>query len=145
MQTFVVDASVGAKWYFEEESQDIALTLLARAKNKEIKLIVPGLFYLEVGNICWKRFRRRIIQFDDAVAVLDKISRLPMERHSDHELAAAALENAIRFDIPIYDGIYVALAEVYVAPLVTADEGILRATKGRFDFVLPLREFQNRA
>ncbi len=141
MKSFVVDASVGAKWYFREEFQETAFDLLDQAEKREIKLIVPELFYLEIGNLCWKLFRRRKIQFDHAASVLDKVSALPLERYSDQELTDIALENAVRFDISIYDGVYLALAEIYVAPLVTADEGILKATKGRFDFIFSLKEF----
>lgn len=143
MERLVVDASVGAKWYFREEFQEAAFDLLERAEKKEVKLVVPELFYLEIGNLCWKLFRRRTIQFEDAAAVLNKVSALPVERYSDQKLAGIALENAARFGISVYDGVYLALAEIYAAPLVTADEGILMATKNRFDFVLSLKEFKN--
>ncbi|MBI3999283.1 MAG: hypothetical protein HY351_01590, partial [Candidatus Omnitrophica bacterium] len=60
----------------------------------------------------------------------------------DKELADVAVENAIQYEVTVYDGLYVALAEIYVAPLVTADNGILKALKNRFDFILPLEEIK---
>lgn len=63
-----------------------------------------------------------------------------LQRYADFELADVALENALRFNISAYDGLYLALAEIYVAPLVTADETLLQACRGRFDFIESLKD-----
>ena len=43
MERRIVDASVAAKWFFEEELQGQALALYRRLKDKEIEVIVPTL------------------------------------------------------------------------------------------------------
>ena len=69
--------------------------------------------------------------------------KLSLERYSDRELSDVALENALQYGISVYDALYVSLAEIYVAPLVTADETLFKACKGRFDFILSLEEIRN--
>lgn len=141
MKQWVVDASVGAKWFFEEALQEKALHLIEGAKQNLITLIVPEFFYIELASVCRKRVRGKKISVGDALDALDRIVGLPLTKYSDAELSDVALENALRFGISVYDGLYLALAEIYVAPLVTADEILLKACKGRFDFIESLQDF----
>lgn len=131
----VIDSSVAAKWIFDEELKEKAVSLLERVRHKEIRAVVPEIFYIEMANICWKWVRRKAMRYETVVNALDSILELPLERYSDNELADVALENASRFNISAYDGAYLALAEIYAAPLITADEALLRACRGRFDFI----------
>lgn len=140
MKTWIVDASVGTKWFFEEAHQERAIRLLERFQRGEIRLIVPEIFYVEMASMCWNRVERRIIATDCALEVMDSVSSFPLERYSDHELADVAMTDALQFGITVYDGMYVALSEIYVAPLVTADEQLLKALSKRFDFICPLRD-----
>lgn len=143
MKTFIIDSSVAAKWFFPEEEQDASLIFYQKIKKKEIRAIVPDLFYLEMSSICWKRLRKQMINYDSASAVIEKIAEVSFECYSDKELADIAFENAARFGISVYDAVYVALAEVYAAPLVTADKKLAAALNNRFDFILPLQEFKS--
>lgn len=142
MDQFIVDASVAAKWYFDEEMKEQACQLIEKLKRKEIHILVPGVFYSEVANICWKRVKKRILQIEDAVDTLDDMLELPLESFADQELADIALGHAIHFDISVYDGLYLALAEVYLAPFVTADENLLRKCRNRFEFIESLRDLK---
>jgi len=51
---YVVDASVGIKWFVPEIHSDAARRLL----TEDSILLVPDLFFPEIGNILWKRVRR---------------------------------------------------------------------------------------
>ena len=57
MSGLVVDASVGLKWYADEVHAAVARLLL----NGKEELSVPHLFFTEIGNALWKRWRRREI------------------------------------------------------------------------------------
>ena len=141
MDSFILDASVGIKCLFTEELTEKAKSLLLKFKQNKIKIIVPELFYSEVANTCWLKSRKKLITPAEAIEGLDYLAGLPFKRYSDFELADVALENALRFNISAYDGLYLALAEVYVTPLVTADDALLKACRGRFDFIESLSEF----
>lgn len=140
MKSCVVDASVGAKWFFNEELNRQARSLISRLERKEINLIVPEIFYAELASVFKKRVRRKEITTTAAFEAFDLLSAFSLKRYSDYELSDIALENAIRLDISVYDAIYISLAEIYVAPLITADRELINACKGRFDFLFPLWE-----
>lgn len=131
----ILDASVALKWFFKEEMAEEAFLLMEGLHRKEIRMVVPEIFYSEFANACWKYAKKKIIPVSRALAATDSLNHVPLESYSDRELTDVALENALRFNIPIYDGIYLALAEVYVAPLVTADRTLFNTCKDRFDFI----------
>ena len=135
MKQWILDASVGAKWIFEEEMSDKAGWFLEQIHQKEIEGIVPEFFFSEISNVCWVKVRKNIASIDYAMDALDKIFSFPLLACSDKELSDVALENALRFKISAYDGLYLALAEVYVAPLVTADETLFNVCHKRFEFI----------
>lgn len=142
MNRFIIDASVGAKWVFEEELSDKAALLLKRIREKEIEIIVPGIFYAELASTCWLKVKRKLATVEESVQALDNLLGSKLYFYSDHELSDVALENALRFDISVYDGMYLALAEIYLAPLVTADQKLLQACQKRFEFIESLRDLK---
>ncbi len=142
METYVIDASVGLKWYFDEAGKEAADFLADQLREKKIQLVVPEFFYAECANVLRTKVRRGIIKSADAIKMLDELLQLPLKRYSDWELSDSALEDALQWGLTVYDAMYVALAEIYVAPFVTADEQILKALRNRFDFILPLNEIR---
>ncbi len=140
MNPIIVDASVGVKWLFQEPDSHQAISLLNRFQRREIKIIVPEIFYLEVANTCWTKAKNKLASVKQVIDSLDRINDLSFIKYSDRELADVALENALRFAISVYDGLYLALAEIYLAPLITADEALYHACRGRFDFIELLQD-----
>lgn len=144
MRRIIVDASVGVKWFFQEEGREAALKILDFIKGKKLWLTVPEIFYLEIANACWKRVCRRLIPSSEANAILEQLVKVPSDHFSDGRIVRAALENALTFEISIYDALYVTLAETYAAPLVTADENLLKACRKRhFEWGEHLKEFDS--
>ncbi len=142
METYVVDASVGAKWFFSETGEEAASYLLQCLQRRKMKLIVPDFFYIEIGNVCRNRVRKKEINSSAALAIMDHVAQFPIARYPDGDLWDVAFENAIQFDISVYDALYIALAEIYTVPLITADEVLVKICKNRFDFILSLSELK---
>ena len=140
METLVLDASVGIKWFFEEEESDKAALLMDAIEKKAIEVMVPEIFYPEFASTCWKKVKKKVATLAWAIEALDRVTALSLKKYSDFELADVALENTLRYKISIYDALYLALAEIYAVPLITADEFLLKACRGRFDFIEPLSE-----
>lgn len=132
---FVLDASVAVKWFFTEPASEKAIQFFDRLDRGEIRIVVPEMFFLEVANACWKSVRTRIVPVETAEAYLDRLLGLPLESYADKDLADVALENALRFDISVYDGLYLAVAEIYAAPFVTADRPLFEKCRKRYDFI----------
>ena len=123
--TWIVDASVAAKWLFEEEQTANARTLFESGQP----LVAPDLIFAEVGNVAWKRALRGEITAEHARAAVRALPQLlSMTTESGH-LLYAALELALKLEHPVYDCMYVALAERHDAGLVTADTRLLARLK----------------
>lgn len=122
--TLVVDASVVVKWVLQEDKSDAALALYL-----DDRLIAPSLLYAEIGNALWKAVTVRGVSLSDAQIALSAATAPLDDVISSDELSARALELAVALKHPIYDCFYLALSERENAPLVTADQRLLKAAK----------------
>ena len=123
----VVDASVAVKWLVNEPGRDAALALLAG----EAELVAPDELTSEVGNAIWAKARRKLLTPDEAREVLASfLTAMPVRLVDARVLLPAALDIAIRLEHPIYDCLYLALAQHERCPLVTADQRLQAVVKG---------------
>ena len=124
--TLVVDASVALKWFVDEDGSPRAVSLLSSGEP----MIAPDLVVAEVCNAGWKSLRKREIdaaQFDEIAA---DISRTFVRLVSLDQLIRRAAAIARELDHPIYGCLYLALAEVEEATMITADRRLLAAVHG---------------
>jgi len=127
--TVVVDASVAIKWFLPELHDDAALRLL----RAEHRLVAPDLLFPEVGNVLWKRVRRREATAREAGAVLDALVAVPLEVHASQPMIPVAFEIACATGRTVYDSLYLALAVLRECAMVTADRKLHQALEsGRF-------------
>lgn len=130
MNRFVIDASVAAKWFLPRTGEPFAgnaLELLAQYAIDEIQILVPDLFWAELGNLLWNAVRRRRCArafAEGAIATARgyKLPTVPTEGLVEQAFAIAAL-----FDQTVYDCLYAVLAVQTNARLITADERLARA------------------
>ena len=118
----VVDTSVAVKWYASEPDSEIAALMLGRP------LAAPDLIRAEVCNALWKKVRKGELTPTQARAALPQLARsvtlLPSEA-----LAESALDLALELGHPIYDCIFLALAQTLDFPLITADKRLWTQTR----------------
>ena len=125
MSAFVVDASVVAAAFFDEEHADAARALLAG----DHELLAPDLIYAEFANVAWKRFSRKEIDTEEATDLLRDLKHLPILIVSSAQIIESALEIALRTGRTAYDSLYVAAALASDAVLVTADRRLVNALR----------------
>jgi predicted nucleic acid-binding protein len=124
---WVVDASVAAKWFFEEDLTGAARTLLQSGDL----LLAPDLLLLEVGNVAWKRVQKKETSPEQARAIAATLPLVLSHMVPVTELFERAADLALRLGHPIYDCAYLALADARDLPFVTADRRLLdRAASG---------------
>ena len=115
----VIDASIGVKWVVPEADSAKAVNLLG-----ESNLVVPTLFHAEVGNALWKKARRNEIEIEPILPFFRALPDL-VQTLSEVPFAGRAVEMAVELGHPIYDCIYLAIAEAMDDELVTADQSFL--------------------
>jgi predicted nucleic acid-binding protein len=131
----VLDASVAAKWFLpsaEEPISEQALQLFDRFSRGEVQLLVPDLFWPEFGNILWKAARLGRISRASAAQAISGLTQHYLITEPSRSLISDALRIAVEFDRTLYDSVYVALATITNAPLITADERLFKALGTRF-------------
>ncbi|RMH32110.1 MAG: PIN domain-containing protein [Nitrospirae bacterium] len=121
----VVDASVAVKWFVEEPRSRHAERLLQQATT----LLAPDLLVAEVLNTAWKKYRSQDITADHAKTIVLALPAMIDLLIPSLELAESALKLALHHNHPVYDCLYVALAQRDDLPLVTDDAKLIALAK----------------
>jgi len=83
------------------------------------------LLSLECANALWKKARVGELTLHDARSALDRIVSGFIELRSSTALAPIALELGAELNHPVYDCVYMALAEAESAAFLTADRKLV--------------------
>jgi predicted nucleic acid-binding protein len=131
--TIVPDVSIAAKWVLPPEGEDLrdkAVDLLGRHKSGDVKFVVPDIFWAELGNVLWKAVRLKRLSREHAGTGIEKLlaQNLPTVSSANLLTSASAIANA--YGRTVYDSLYVALAVVEKAEMITADERLANAVAG---------------
>jgi predicted nucleic acid-binding protein len=124
--TLIVDASVAVRWFVDGPYRDQARSL----RKIEDSLLAPTLLLAEVGNAFWKLLRVGQVAQKDAIAALTLLSSgtpqlIPIEAFLSRAFALAA-----ELDHPVYDCLYLALAEQHDGRVITADRRFAERAAG---------------
>jgi predicted nucleic acid-binding protein len=138
VKRFVVDASVGAKWAaleLLEPLADRANEFLRQYVAGAVQILVPDLFWLEIGIVLWKSARRGTITPALAQHVIEAMIDRGFTTLPTITVLPDALRIATDFGRTVYDSSYVALAVATGSELLTADERLVNVLGSSF----PLR------
>ncbi len=124
MRTLVVDASVAIKWVVEETGTPDALAL------RHYRLIAPDLLIPECANILWKKVRRQEISQEEALLAARLLERAEVDLVPMRRLLEPATRLAIVLDHPVYECIYLSLAQSTGCSFVTADTRFCAKVQG---------------
>jgi predicted nucleic acid-binding protein len=121
----VLDASVAAKFFFNEDGSDRAEALLTSG----VVVAAPDLLFLEMASIAATQVRRGLapepIARDAVNAVVDLIDEVAPAA----DLRVRAYIFARDDGFSAYDGSYLALAERLGVPVVTADDRLVERAR----------------
>jgi predicted nucleic acid-binding protein len=123
---YVVDASVAIKWFIPEIHSEAAL----QARHSGVRLHVPALITLELGNVLVKKIRRGELTRAEGDVILKELKHLPLQRHADEQLFPAAYQLALVTQRSLYDCLYLALAEAVDGAMITADHKFYSSLRG---------------
>ena len=128
--SYVLDASVAAKWFtrHHEADRERAVALRVWHQTGVCRLAFPDFGFLEVLNAL--RFSGKATE-QDAQNALESLRRLRLDVvTADWALFRQATSLSWSFRIALYDAAYVALADRLGTQLVTADEALVKRLPG---------------
>ncbi|WP_448190382.1 type II toxin-antitoxin system VapC family toxin [Azospirillum sp. sgz301742] len=125
----VVDASVAVLWFLGEPLSDRAAEL-----PKHHDLSAPDFMAVELANVLWKRLQRDPNARPGDTGVFAAIRQVPVRWSATMPLIATAGHIAAELRHPVYDCLYLAVAEAQDATVVTLDQRFLKTATGtRFE------------
>ncbi len=122
MNSYVIDASVAAKWLFLEQGTDEAIQLLEQLDY----FYAPSLFQIELDAIITKKVRKKELKFEEASSKKVQASMLPSRLIKYHQISDIAFDISITFPVTLYEATYIATAILTNSIFYTADERLAR-------------------
>jgi len=125
--SWVIDASIAVKWVIPEVLSEQA----DRVRDGQDDVLAPDLLLVEVANALWRKSTAREISAREADAAFDLVRRSGIDLRPTAPLLPRAMDVARRLGHPVYDCVYLALAQREHASFVTADHRLLRRLSTR--------------
>lgn len=122
---YVVDASVGIGWLFDEQADaysETALEALAAAFA-----VAPRWWDIEILNVLLALERRRRLATGKAVEALRLLQRLPIRRHETRTSLFELHALAVRHRLTSYGALYLDAALATGLPLAARDKALQQA------------------
>jgi predicted nucleic acid-binding protein len=137
----IVDASVLLHAFLPDEVQPNAMAVVRHHVSGRLHLKAPALLPYELSNAVWQAERRGRISRDQADRIIESFANLDIEiiPQSWGEM----LPLARRFGRSAYDAAYLTLAERLGEQLITGDERLYNAVKGKLDWVLWIGDYHD--
>lgn len=127
---YVLDSSVGFKWFLIEDQTSKARSLRDDYRAALVELVAPDVFPIEIVHALTRAERtNRVTAQEGSRLVADLFQILPA-LHQFLLLLPRAYQISSQIRIGVYDCLYVALAEREQCDLVTADQRLLNSLKG---------------
>jgi len=122
----VLDASAAIEWLLQSPA---GIRIDKRMFSPSESLHAPHLLDVEVAQVLRRYVREKIITAQRGQEALEDLGDFPLSRYPHDFLIARAWE--LRATLTTYDAVYVALAELLDAPLLTCD-GRIAAASGHY-------------
>lgn len=121
MSSYVIDASVAAKWLFLEKGTEEAVQLLEQFDF----FYAPDLFRMELESIITKKVRKKELRQEEAPIKKTQASKLPIRFIQYNKLSDIAFDISTTLPVTLYDATYIAAAILTNSIFYTADERLV--------------------
>jgi len=118
----ILDASAAIEWLLRTPP---GIRIDKRIFSPSESLHTPHLLDVEVAQVLRRYVRDKTITAQRGQEALDDLGDLPLNRYPHDFLLSRVWD--LRANLTAYDAVYVALAELLDAPLLTRDGGIASA------------------
>lgn len=132
----VLDASVAAKWFSNEDLTDRAVMVRDAFLDGKIDLCAPEHLLYEVGNSVWKN---KSLDIDDSIKAIESLLEMAIDLiNLDSKTAGWAMKIARELGLTYYDAMYVQVSAMLGIPLLTADRVLFETAKN----TIHLRDYE---
>lgn len=122
-QKKVLDASVIVKEFSEEIDADRTVELIRAHINNEMRVIVPDFLFIEVLNA----FRLKLKDETAIKKINSDLEGFQFEvQRTTKSILDKSIDIALKYNITIYDALYVSIAQFHGCPLITADKELFK-------------------
>ncbi len=119
----LVDVSVAAKWFVAEADSARAVALIGQ------EIAAPDFLLIELTNVLWKKVLAGMaLPLQASIGIAE--AEMYVEVIPTRGFEPRALEIALELGHSVYDCLYLATAEAIAAPLITADDRLIRRCVG---------------
>jgi predicted nucleic acid-binding protein len=133
---FCVDASVGAKWFFQDEKLGTeARDLVEGFLTGHHDIVVPDLFFYELGNAFLIAASSGRVTPEWALEWMDTLADMSLTTVAVSGRLDSTFALSHRLGISFYDAAYLVAAEVCSYPLITADQRLYNSVHSAVSFV----------
>lgn len=135
MAAFVLDCSVAVSWFMPDEAAHTKL--LDRIAEQGV--IVPALWYLEIGNVLLMAERRQRITAYQRQEALSLLKQLPIsvDKLLPQQAWHETMNLACQHQLTLYDACYLELAQRLILPLATYDKNLIKAANNVSVTIVP--------
>jgi predicted nucleic acid-binding protein len=128
VEHFIVDNSVVMSWYFKDETNKYADTVLDKLTGATA--VVPSIWPLEVVNVLIVAERQKQLSESDSIRFLTLLSQLPIVvEYERPEMMKELLALARAYNLSSYDASYLYLAMRKGLPIATLDNKLIEAAR----------------
>ncbi len=117
MNRIVVDASIAVMWFAHEPKSSIAAGLL----GTDYELHAPQLMLIETANALRKKALQRDVAAANITPALDRLRTIGLTWTPDWAIVIRAARLSVTLRHPVYDCLYLVLAQEQGAVLATDD------------------------
>jgi predicted nucleic acid-binding protein len=118
----ILDASAAIEWLLQTPA---GIRVDKRIFSPQVPLHAPHLLDIEVAQVLRRYVRDKTIAAQRGQEALEDLGDLPLNRYPHDFLIPRVWE--LRATLTAYDAVYVALAELLDAPLLTCDRKVASA------------------
>ncbi len=132
--SYILDASVAAKWILKDESYaNQALALLEDYRLGHVNLLAPDHIYYEVASAVRNAVRMRRLNENAGRDAIEDFQALRISTISQEFLLRRAFAISILTDCSLYDGLYLAASVLFKRDLIYADNRLRNTLRNKPD------------
>lgn len=119
METLILDTSVLVKLFSKDETSEQTVALLAKLNNKSLFITIPDIAVYElINSLKYSKNAAPALIMD----ILDVIMKMNLRIvNFSQELLKISVKTMDKYEITIYDAIFIAMSDMEKIPLLTAD------------------------